>query len=135
MKFALSFACLASMAIAAAAKVVPHGKLSELPTTGEEWTTLQNGMEFQPSANLSPIAQYHLRRLTTDEDNSFQKIFVDGTETYYDEYAQAWRALGWYIDCDFVAENNDNNDSNDSNDNNDNQGSGCQRFLLWAAVS
>jgi hypothetical protein len=121
----------------AAVKVVPHGKLSELPTTGEEWTTLQNGMEFQPSANLSPLAQYHLRRLTTDEDfqvNSFQKIFIDGTETYYDEYAQAWRVLGWYIDCDFVAENNDN-DSNDNDNDNDNEGSGCQRFLLWAAVS
>jgi len=93
-----------------------------MPNTGEQWTTLRNGMEFQPAANLSPLAKEHLRQLTENADTqgSFQTMFVDGTETYYDEYSQAWRALGFYIDCDYQGE--------------DGSSSGCQRFMLWAAV-
>ena len=80
-------------------------KLDKLPDTGEQWSTLKNGVQMQPAANLSPLAQEHLRRLTTNTDdwqtNPYEKLFVDGAETRYDEYAQAWRALGFYIDCDF----------------------------------
>jgi len=83
-------------------------KLDQLPDTGEEWQTLSNGIQVQPASNLSPLAQEHLRRLTstgsngTDwETSAYEKMFVDGAETYYDEYAQAWRALGFYIDCDY----------------------------------
>jgi hypothetical protein len=129
-----------TLAAGAYAGAVPAGKLNKLPSTGEQWTSMKSGVEFQPAADLSPLAQHHLRRLTdtdtSDTSNSdFQansKIFVDGAETYYDEYAQAWHALGWYIDCDYVASDEDGGDNN--NDEN-NTGNGCQRFLLWAAVS
>lgn len=93
-----------------------------LPNTGEEWTTLSNGMEFQPAANLSPLAKEHLRQLTENDADNFKTLFVDGTETYYDEFAQAWRALGFYIDCDYQGQEEDGS------------ASGCQRFMLWAAV-
>jgi hypothetical protein len=57
---------------------------NELPhVEGEEWRTLQNGIEFLPAADLSPVAEMHMRRLTTG-DNGFHKVYVDGTETYYD---------------------------------------------------
>ncbi len=94
-----------------------------LPDTGEPWATLRNGIQYQPAANLSPLGKEHLRRLTQDDvtQDSFEKIFIDGAETYYDEYSQAWRALGFYIDCDYQVQDED--------------GSGCQRFMLWAAVS
>jgi len=98
-----------------------------LPDTGEPWVSLQNGIEYQPAANLSPLAKQHLRRLTEDEvanADSFEKIFVDGAETYYDEYSQAWRALGFYIDCDYQSQTAEDAEASDS---------GCQRFMLWAA--
>ncbi len=100
-----------------------------LPDTGEPWTSLPNGIEYQPAANLSPLAQKHLRRLTEDEMSVgiFEKMFVDGAETYYDEYAQAWRALGFYIDCDYQGDGH-------RRELQEGEGSGCQRFMLWAAV-
>lgn len=65
--------------------------LKERYDTGEQWTTLQTGVEFQPAAELSPLAMEHLRRLTTSsaetnntadatgEYNSpYHKLFVDG---------------------------------------------------------
>ena len=97
--------------------------LQDPPSTGTLWQTGANGVEFQPAQHLSPLAEAHLRRLTSNETKSgtpYDTIYVDGTETYYDEYAQAWRVLGFYIDCDTAEENNENE---------------CVRYLLWAAVS
>lgn len=204
-------------------------KLDKLPDSGEQWQTLPNGVEFQPGANLSPLAQNHLRRLlhsqaysntnirraqeddrddgpddeedrddgtngptgspthymayqygngdNTDDDKyrfsdtelfnskyannadettaefdvGFSKIYMDGAETYYDEYSQAWRALGFYIDCNsqiydqyYVGGDDDEKEEGDNQqhrqlpeneDNVDNDRLGCQRFMLWAAVS
>ena len=151
-----------------AAKLNGFLSKEDLPQTGEQWMTLKNGVEFLPNSNLSPLAQYHLRKLTSDnsfeEETPFAEIFVDGSETYYDEYAQAWRALGWYIDCDSCNQdsenggttcwwqernnddenNNNNNNGNNNNNNNNNDADrnndyayrgGCRRYLLWAAVS
>lgn len=96
-------------------------KLDKLPDTGKEWTTMKDSkVEFQPAANLSPLAERHLRQLTSA--SSLRQMFADGAETYYDEYAQAWRALGFYTDCDYVMDNNQGGNVG-----------GCQRFLLWAA--
>jgi len=49
---------------------------------GQDWMTLENGVEFLPAADLSPIADMHMRRLTGDK--TYKKVFADGTETYYD---------------------------------------------------
>jgi hypothetical protein len=70
--------------------------IKERYDSGEPWTSLQDGNEFQPAAaDLSPLAQEHLRRLTNSnsymDDSPFNKLFADGGETYYDDYAQAWR--------------------------------------------
>jgi hypothetical protein len=42
-------------------------------------------------------------------------IFADSEYTYYDGYQQAWRMLGFYVDCSGQ--------------------SSCTRYLLWAMVS
>jgi hypothetical protein len=108
-----------------------------LPSTGEQWQTGKNGVEFQPGENLSPLAQEHMRRLTTKDEemaSPYEKMFVDGVETYYDEYAQAWRALGWYIDCDACDENNGGCAEERRKLEEEGVG-GCPRYLLWAAVS
>jgi hypothetical protein len=52
---------------------------------------------------------------------------------YYDKWAQAYRMLGGFIDCDH---NKDGGDSHDSGDDGDDDGSGkCSRWMMWASVS
>ena len=114
----------------------------QLPDSGREWMTLDNGIQFQPANNMNPPLDY-VRKLSSNgfQENPYQSIFVDGTSTYYDEYSQAWRALGFYIDCDakLYYNDGDDNDNENENENENDEGDqtnyGCQRFLLWAAVS
>ena len=74
----------------------------------------------------------------------YSKQFIDGGETYYDEYSQAWRLLGFYIDCDSPYEREgdcgggggaENNQEAVQYDENGNPVKHCVRYLLWAAVS
>ena len=73
------------------------------------------------------------------EDNPQYRVqpFVEGVSDY-DEYQQAWRLLGFMIDCDDTwmnsANNNNNNGGSGSQDEND-TGLGCARYVIWAAVS
>jgi hypothetical protein len=57
-------------------------------------------------------------------ESAFNEVFIDGSNNYYNAYAQAWRLLGLYIDCNALQEDQDHYRSD-----------GCQRYLLWAAVS
>jgi len=118
----------------------------DLPQTGKDWVTLDNGVEFLPGSDADTRVA-NVRKLWSGNQvgasSPYDSIFADGSETYYDEYAQAWRVLGWYIDCDFC--NGDNGDGNDfcQGDRNrrlengdgdeDAAPTGCPRFLLWAA--
>lgn len=55
------------------------------------------------------------------------QAFVDG-EDEYDEYQQAWRYLGFMIDCD------SSNDDDGSGSYDGGTGEGCNRYVVWAAV-
>ena len=57
--------------------------------------------------------------------------YVDGMSEY-DEYQQAWRMLGFMIDCNTVVD--DDADSH-SGSNEDATEDGCARYIIWAAVS
>lgn len=66
--------------------------------------------------------------------------FVEG-ESDYDEYQQAWRLLGFMIDCDDDISNWMTDDYYNQQGDNNNRGSGdqgtgdmCTRYVLWAAV-
>ena len=68
-----------------------------------------------------------------DEYNPYSvQPFVEGMSEY-DEYQQAWRMLGFMIDC------NSNDDDEDEASHNSRDGeiseAGCARYILWAAVS
>jgi hypothetical protein len=148
----LVFSLYVLLSVASAARNPKmRGILDELPNTGREWITLDNGVEFQPGSDLDPRLE-HARELwsrtsKTDSgfqnDNAFEKIFIDGTETHYDEYSQAWRYLGFYIDCDAVPTCNNDDDLEDCDErrkrglegDEDQDVYGCMRFLLWASVS
>lgn len=111
-------------------------KQSEVPSFKDQhWMSVSKGVEYQPSPQSSqdPKMQRTLDRLLRGDDDTVenpyadQTIFVDGAETYYDAYAQAWRYVGFYVDCQAEAE--DDRRRLDG----DNDGVGCVRYLLWAA--
>lgn len=56
---------------------------------------------------------------------------------YYDKWAQGYRMLGGFIDCDHDKSNNNNHQSGDNNNNKDNQQeqTACSRWMIWASVS
>ncbi len=62
--------------------------------------------------------------------------YADTQQTYYDGYAQAWRYLGWYVDCNGGSsryyQQSHHSHSGDSYYIGNNY---CQRYLMWAAVS
>lgn len=60
---------------------------------------------------------------------------ADPSKTY-DRWAQGYRTLGGFIDCDHKKQNkNDNHNNNNNNNNQNQQGNGCSRWMMWAAVS
>lgn len=69
------------------------------------------------------------------EDNSQYRVqpFVEGVSDY-DTYQQAWRMLGFMIDCDGSSSNNNNDGGNSGSNDGSSTGEGCQRYVLWAAV-
>eukprot|EP00529_Nitzschia_sp_RCC80_P018688 CAMPEP_0113493290 /NCGR_PEP_ID=MMETSP0014_2-20120614/28516_1 /TAXON_ID=2857 /ORGANISM="Nitzschia sp." /LENGTH=516 /DNA_ID=CAMNT_0000387149 /DNA_START=753 /DNA_END=2303 /DNA_ORIENTATION=+ /assembly_acc=CAM_ASM_000159 len=63
--------------------------------------------------------------------------YADSEQTYYDGYAQAWRYLGWYVDCNGGSSRyyDRSQHSHQSGDGNSNKigNNYCQRYLMWAA--
>jgi hypothetical protein len=54
----------------------------------------------------------------------------------YDRWAQGYRMLGGFIDCDHrKQQKNEHNNNNNNNNNQNQQGNGCSRWMMWAAVS
>jgi hypothetical protein len=50
----------------------------------------------------------------------------------YDMWAQGYRMLGGFIDCDHGSDNDEHSGDNNNNDGND---VACSRWMMWAAVS
>ena len=131
---------------------------NKLPTTGQDWISLGDesgsGIEYQPNDfdDEDPETARHLRAirdraLLSFGEGHYSKQFIDGSETYYDEYSQAWRLLGFYVDCNspYVhqgdcgggggEEDQDRQQNDIQYDANGKVIKNCVRYLLWAAVS
>jgi hypothetical protein len=69
------------------------------------------------------------------EDNAQYRVqpFVEGVSDY-DTYQQAWRMLGFMIDCDDPNQTNTNDDHHSGSNDENETGQGCRRYVLWAAV-
>lgn len=97
-----------------------------------EWISLDDGVEFQPNeieAGKNPslrLAQHRFLYAANRSPYAPQ-------DAYYSGYQQAWRMLGFYVECDESNMNDNNHRGRQLN-----QGyqiATCQRYLLWAAVS
>ena len=130
---------------------------NNLPTTGQDWISLgdksASGLEYQPNdfddedpETARQLRAIRDRTLFSWGAEDYSKSFIDGGETYYDEYSQAWRLLGFYIDCDGPSEHEGGCGGGGGAENDqeavqyDEYGNviktkNCVRYLLWAAVS
>lgn len=63
--------------------------------------------------------------------------YADSSQSYYDGYAQAWRYLGWYVDCNGGSSRYYQRSGGGSQDQDYSKmgNNYCQRYLMWAAVS
>ena len=119
------------------------------PETAENWMSVSEDVEFLPllnnkNGNNGNKARRKTRSLeedggegeTTgawaDYDPFSVQPFVEGMSEY-DEYQQAWRMLGFMIDCNPVGDDDDYEASGGSGDEVTEEG--CARYVLWAAVS
>ena len=66
--------------------------------------------------------------------------YADSSSTYYNGYAQAWRYLGWYVDCNggssrYYSQSGGGGGSHSGDQSSSFGNNYCQRYLMWAAVS
>ena len=135
---------------------MPYIQQDELPIENvrQKWQSLSEDVEFVPSDQIDP--KIVGRFLEQQQDNNYyggedeegqdddraandakyKKIY--GVEPFsygdveYDGYQQAWRLLGFIIDCNPLVD-----DDYFQNSGSGDQGTedGCARYVLWAAVS
>lgn len=67
-----------------------------------------------------------------DVDPYSASILADPSQEY-DKWAQAYRMLGGFIDCDHKKTGKNHHSQDNKNQNNDNKA--CSRWMMWAAVS
>lgn len=104
-------------------------------TIRQNWLPISSDTDFLPNLLLSDKTRRKLSGYNAENPYSAEP-FVDGMACYNEE-AQAWRKIGFLIDC---QANDDEMYSQHSQHSGDNQNqyvteSGCARYLIWAAVS
>lgn len=79
----------------------------------------------------------HLSWLGSSTSSSIEsyssQVLADPAEDY-DKWAQAYRMVGGYIDCDHDKDDDHHSGSQDQNKNNDDGNTACSRWMIWAAV-
>lgn len=102
--------------------------------------------------NAPPPKQEQLTKLSEDEVNkisddrklnwfsgsstsSYSASFLADPSQDYDKWAQAYRMLGGYIDCDHDKDSSGSHNSGDNNNGGGEAGGACSRWMMWAAVS
>jgi len=105
-----------------------------------QWLSVSEDLEFLPNTDLPPLPKSpNKRKLEMEEgedsttgaweeyDPYSVQPFVEGMSEY-DEYQQAWRLLGFMIDCNSV-----DDDDGSGSGSEDVTEDGCARYILWAA--
>ena len=125
----------------------------------DQWVSFNDNVEFLPSHRIvhsdwddAQIRNWAARQLESNSQNSNSNTnsglnnniyrlspFVEG-DSEYDEYQQAWRLLGFMIDCDDELSRYDDdlyyqNGDNHRGSGDKGTGEGCNRYVIWAAVS
>jgi hypothetical protein len=120
-----------------------------------QWTSLSKDVQFLPVLEQKQRLQQHqhqqqvrgrerrLRKLDEEEDmmeeaveyNPYNLQPFNEALSDYNQYQQAWRMLGFMIDCDTTDGESRQYQSHDRSGDEGVQDDGCVRFVVWAAVS
>ena len=87
--------------------------------------------------STADILSRQLRKQTADLSTMYAQSWADGVNQEWDDYQQAWRLLGFFIDCDddshwhydddtYVQQYSGSGDAEYT-------AKGCPRYVLWAA--
>lgn len=113
---------------------IPKSDLAKLiPKSREnDWVSLDQDTEFLPADVSGAAFSSSVARQLASSTNTYNpyasQAFVDGAYEY-NGYQQAWRYLGFMIDCD----NNGGSNQDDHKSGDQGTGEGCSRYVLWAA--
>jgi hypothetical protein len=125
--------------------LVPQANYDD--SSADKWISLSQDTEFLPLMDTnSPMMRDLLERQLQEQDfsganhthgaysqeNPYSvQPFIEGMSGY-DEYQQAWRLLGFVVDCNEVIYDDDYEEGGHSNDGTLTN-EGCARFVMWAA--
>eukprot|EP00804_Cyclotella_cryptica_P002572 CCRYP_010406-RA/>CCRYP_010406-RA protein AED:0.04 eAED:0.04 QI:451/1/1/1/1/1/3/884/508 len=121
----------------------------------DRWLSVSEDVEFLPLMTLDAMThdtklRPHRARSLGDQSQSQQQTatgisgayanydpysvqpFIEGMSNY-NEYQQAWRLLGFMIDCNTVIYDDDDGRSNGGSRDQQLTEDGCSRYVLWAA--
>ena len=141
---------------------MPYLRQEQLPIekVQEKWQSLSTHVEFVPADEMDAhVVGRFLEQHDGENYNSYNSNYDDedaededsqllsqsakyqriyGVEPFsygneeYDEYQQAWRLLGFIIDCNPLVD--DDYYANDGSGDQQGTEDGCARYVLWAAV-
>jgi hypothetical protein len=101
----------------------PEGKLERL--SEDEWKDIDTK---QKKRGLSWFGD------SGSGVSAYSNSILADPGVFYDKWAQAYRMLGGYIDCDHAKSANSHDNGNNNNNNNNNNNGACSRWMVWAAV-
>jgi len=127
----LSLLLLTAVTICEAASKLRYIPKTELPSENG-WISLDQKTEFLPATTTNENVRAAARHLATSSGMSpyDSQPFANGVADY-SSYQQAWRMLGFMIDCDVV--NSGEGNSADRRNGRTVTAEGCQRYVVWAA--
>jgi hypothetical protein len=122
----------------------PIVRQEDLPIDTQRWQSLNPDVEFIPAEGIDPKlwqrfldqAEEEGSAAATNAGASSKVSSIYSVESFahggeeYDEYQQAWRLLGFIIDCNPMVD--DDYYAGGSGD--EGTQDGCARYILWAAV-
>jgi hypothetical protein len=116
---------------------IPKSDLPKLiPKSREsDWVSWDEDSEFLPADQSGSVFATELARrmlsLSSTTSNPYSaQAYVNG-DYEYNGYQQAWRYLGFMIDCDTATSSSQRGLKSGSGD--QTTGEGCSRYVLWAA--
>ena len=124
-----------------AEKQMPFLRMRDLPGIANPETAEWVPVDGDPDTSFLPTDETLQRYLEDSSSETWAgynpysvQPFVEGMGEY-DEYQQAWRMLGFMIDCNRVSYANYGNNKNNHHSGDSTSSDGCTRYILWAAVS
>jgi hypothetical protein len=119
----------------------PVVRQEDLPIDDRRWQSLNVDVEFIPAEGIDPKLLYRFLEQAGEEEGTDSATFSKMASIYnvesfakggveYDGYQQAWRLLGFIIDCNPMGDD----DAVASGSGDKGTEDGCARYVLWAAV-